>query len=1162
MNTNDSIWLELRQNRKWLNFGIPAIALAMLASPSMSGQTTANTENEEDVYELSPFTVDASDSNGYRASSTLAGTRLKSDLRDIGASVTVVTKEFLDDIGVNDQDLLVYVGGTETPGANGNIANANVTESPGWARSERTTARPQQNTRVRGLTRADLTQNFFLTDAPIDGFNIERVTVNRGPNSALFGLGSPGGVIDSSLKRAYMRDFGSVETKFDHFGSQRYVADYNKELVEGKLAVRAIGLWERQKYEQEQAYEKDRRIHLDVNFKPLENTTIRANYTTGEYNAVRPSIIPPRDGIHVWEELGKPLWDPFTASYYQNINDYNNGVAVASDTAALWNNHAFVDYFAGTFASQMAVIFPNPHSGQMGDANTPEAASFHINFYSPDYANVPNTGWPSGLPWASWRNPRFTGDQLTAPVGSGIPGALGLSPSERAYYYDQRIQDRGFFDYREQLASGPNSFQNGELDSYSVSLEQTFADGQFGFEASLYSEEYEDDLRWVVSDFSVDMNIRMPDGSMNPNVGRVYSFGNGFAEPQFYRQDALRVTAFGKYDFQEKHGDGWMKHLGAHVLTLSGGSQESDRRRETHMSSVQSGDATGYSNGINEPNVGWLDRMSLLSYMGGPSLFDLSAGANANLESPTVPQVASNTTRSMIWDASLGAQIIDETGALLPGSNVWDGVRSDASIALTDYSVDPAGTFTWGNSRSKSEVESYAAVLQTHWLDRHVVTTASWRQDKVESFTGNAGADPATGLGTRGVWPELTPTDPQPGSIEQSGFSVVAHAPAFINEHLPLGMELSAHYIESENVDAKGAFINWYGEDISLSSGESTEYGFSARMLEDQLHFKVSWFDTAAKGAILNPLTNINEIEKDVLRFNTPAELQAAGFTEMDSGFIVANEIMKTGTTFITDNGVELEDWITRNPQQSSLQSTSDIASKGMEFELTYNPTSNWRILLNVNEQEAVKSNIDPALKRYISERLPQLEAIGTQLWMAPNRGSVLPGDPENNLSRLVNPDTGEFHQVVANVLANFYGAISQEGLPTQELRKWRANLITNYDFGSDGPKFLDGFGVGGALRWQDSITLGNPIMQDEFGNWVPDIANPFMGDAETNIDLWITHKHRFEKANIDWRMRFGIKNAFGNEGVIPVNANPDGRALTFRLEQPRIFELTNTFSF
>jgi hypothetical protein len=233
-----------------------------------------------------------------------------------------------------------------------------------------------------------------------------------------------------------------------------------------------------------------------------------------------------------------------------------------------------------------------------------------------------------------------------------------------------------------------------------------------------------------------------------------------------------------------------------------------------------------------------------------------------------------------------------------------------------------------------------------------------------------------------------------------------------------------------------------------------------------------------------------------------------------------------------------------------------------MEIELTYNPTPNWRIHLNVAKQEAVKSNIDPALKRYFNERFTQLEAIGTRLWMSTDRALEGPGMPENNNSRFINPDTGEFHPVVAGNLAAFFGAVAQEGLPTQELREWHANLITNYEFGSGGPSFLEGFGIGGALRWMDDIALGNPLLQDEFGNWVPDIDNPYMGGSETQLDLWITYNHRFEKANIDWRIRLGVKNIFGNDDLIPVNANPDGTVNTLRLEQPRILELTSTFMF
>ena len=66
-----------------------------------AGKTTddsrADTASDDEKLELSPFVVTAPQDQGYAATSTLAGTRLRTDLKDIGSPITVVTKEFLAD---------------------------------------------------------------------------------------------------------------------------------------------------------------------------------------------------------------------------------------------------------------------------------------------------------------------------------------------------------------------------------------------------------------------------------------------------------------------------------------------------------------------------------------------------------------------------------------------------------------------------------------------------------------------------------------------------------------------------------------------------------------------------------------------------------------------------------------------------------------------------------------------------------------------------------------------------------------------------------------------------------------------------------------------------------------------------------------------------------
>lgn len=81
------------------------IASALLSSPTHAqvaplapAPATRATPTEEAIV-LNPFAVSASSDVGYTATSTLGGTRLKSELRDVASQIDVLTAEFLEDIG-------------------------------------------------------------------------------------------------------------------------------------------------------------------------------------------------------------------------------------------------------------------------------------------------------------------------------------------------------------------------------------------------------------------------------------------------------------------------------------------------------------------------------------------------------------------------------------------------------------------------------------------------------------------------------------------------------------------------------------------------------------------------------------------------------------------------------------------------------------------------------------------------------------------------------------------------------------------------------------------------------------------------------------------------------------------------------------------------------
>ena len=79
--------------------------------------TSASSSSSGDVVTLNPFEVDASKDIGYYAENTLAGSRLKTNVGDLASSITVVTKQQLDDTGaLNINDVFLYEANTEGAG--------------------------------------------------------------------------------------------------------------------------------------------------------------------------------------------------------------------------------------------------------------------------------------------------------------------------------------------------------------------------------------------------------------------------------------------------------------------------------------------------------------------------------------------------------------------------------------------------------------------------------------------------------------------------------------------------------------------------------------------------------------------------------------------------------------------------------------------------------------------------------------------------------------------------------------------------------------------------------------------------------------------------------------------------------------------------------------
>ena len=225
------------------------------------------------------------------------------------------------------------------------------------------------------------------------------------------------------------------------------------------------------------------------------------------------------------------------------------------------------------------------------------------------------------------------------------------------------------------------------------------------------------------------------------------------------------------------------------------------------------------------------------------------------------------------------------------------------------------------------------------------------------------------------------------------------------------------------------------------------------------------------------------------------------------------------------------------------LATTADTVSKGQEYELVVTPTDNWRIMLNVAKQTAQNSNLAGSVREWIDARNAHWAsgAGDIRMWW---------GGGVQSINTLWNSRT----------YSNYLLALQKEGTNIPEMRPWRLNLITNYNF-KEG--ILRGVNAGGSLRWQDKVGIGYPVYTDADGQDKFRIDDPYWGPSESNVDLWLGYSRKILSDRFQWRIQLNIRNAFRDDDLIPITVQGhDGSSGAFRIPPPTAWTLTNTLEF
>jgi outer membrane receptor for ferric coprogen and ferric-rhodotorulic acid len=258
-----------------------------------------------EVIELSPFQVTTDKDVGYLAGNTLAGSRLNTRLKDTPASISVFTTEFLEDLSAfRLEEALQYAVNVEF-----------------WDDDDRSAVigngvfSSYQDYRVRGLDTSRARNYFPTANIPTESGLIGRIEDSRGPNSVLFGIGSPGGIINVSTKQAeFGRDFQRVSLSAGSFNEYRGALDVNESLLDNKLSARINLIYNDAQSFRHWEFEEHVRAHVALGYRLTERTTLRAEFERGRVNSNRAVSFNLLDeGVVAFVEAGRPTFTSRTA---------------------------------------------------------------------------------------------------------------------------------------------------------------------------------------------------------------------------------------------------------------------------------------------------------------------------------------------------------------------------------------------------------------------------------------------------------------------------------------------------------------------------------------------------------------------------------------------------------------------------------------------------------------------------------------------------------------------------------------------------------------------------------------------------------------------------------------------------------------------------------
>ena len=1148
----------------------PAATAPAAAATGPAAKAAATAADDESVIRLTPFEVHASHDHGYFSPTTLAGTRLNNNIADIPSSVTVVNQQQLLDTSSWDiNDVFRYEANTEgastyTPIAmvRGNVADVLATQ-------------PQTSgNRVRGLTTADLeVDNYFsLSRIPFDSYNTQSLEVDRGPNSILFGTGSPAGIVNQTRARAVIdKTSGSVSLVGGSWGTYRQSSNFNIPVIPHKLAIYLAQAYTNQGFKQKPSTDIARREYAAFTFVPFKSqkTKLTGSFEYYNHDQKDPNGVTPVDFVTPWLQSGRPVYNPLndmvtylntgvTSGPYAQAKNYPNYAGILQTDMGKVGSPYFVPSlnYASTGHNFMFM-----NQGQMENFYRGQQTGFTVTGFVPPVASMTSQQLMLNQEKVTWSVP------LPTPTGYQV------------WQYPS-VTSKSIYDWST-VNLNPMAYEHTEAKTYYLDLQQELLPnlnldvGWFRQELKQFSDSPLSQSN--ATTIYVDTNQYLLTGQANPHLGQ--PFVDGYASDIFESPEInnnFRASLEYELNIQD-HVPNWLKWLGHHRLMTVLSQHDDSRNDLRYRESIVGGDpnylpsattlnqATGYGYPVHNTAVeAWY-------YLGtasnGYGFGNGSPGTSSRppISSPiTLPIQTYNYANNSWQTTSINMQSV-----LFPSGGRSENVQDTKTYFWQAFMWNDriVGTFGINDDFVKSRQNVFPSKNpESFEYTNGFPNYQYW--NNMGAWNRNSGRTTTTGL----VFHPLQHWGPIDRAAANGSFLA------------GLARSVSLTFNRSSNFNPPPAYYtDFFGNPLAKPQGTERDYGFEIATPDNKFFLRATWFRTANQNQFVSNTSNARAIyiDNELKNWATAVVEVRHGENPSDSNFgntsvYPITQQMQDEISAITGLPYTFGGNVGEKGQFVNPYETADGIARGIELELTYNPTRNWRMKFAWAKQKTILSNIASQAAAWFNYRMPKWQAYTandlTQVYTRSNgramslanfwQGYGYDGNIYQNHPYGWNT-TQDYFNVVVNAQLATDRALNNTQATNQRVYSW--SYLSTYDF-TEGR--LNGFMVGGAFRYDGRAVAGyygDTANLNPSGNiFQPDVNKPIYTPRQIHVDAWIGYRFRMPWAGhgVQGRVQLNVADLTQNGRLLPVTFNYDGSPAAQRIIAPRKFTLSTTFSF